>query len=69
MVAMRGVLSRAPGTDTTGLPTCVWPPPSFGSERDGSLLNKLVSGVLSMTKPTPNPPDTDPASPYESVDS
>jgi hypothetical protein len=34
---------------------------------DGSL--KFVTGVSSMFKPTPNPPESDPASPYESLDS
>jgi hypothetical protein len=66
MVAVRMASSDAPDLESSaGLLTCAQLPPlSFSSEMVGALLEKD-----SMFKVTPNPPHSDPASPYESLDS
>lgn len=66
MVAVRMAPSGAPGFGLpTGLLTCVQLPPF----RIAAGRLQLPLQEDSMFKVTPNPPETDPASPYESLDS
>ena len=54
MVAMRRAPSGAPGP-STGLPTRVWPPPSFGSEANGSFIStRSFIYVQTNTQPAGN---------------